>query len=567
MDAKQFAKFMASMEKLLGSFKSMAGQAAAGTSTAGGSAIGGSVTIPFIPLPPPLELEGDMERNYNFFENGWKNYTSAVGMDAWPVERNKQKTSVLLSVIGQAALKKYFNFELTEVQQGDPALALSAIKAKVVRERNPIIDWTEFFSMEQWEEESVDDFVGRLKALAKLCKFGVLEAEMVKFKIVTSNKWSHLRATLLTAQNLTEAIVVDLCRAEEVSERHRKAVSSSSVGVNKVRRMARKCKFCGGRHEFVKGVCPALGKKCNRCGGKNHFEKACKNDRKKRSKKKVKDVYGLSGDSAQTSEESDSEPESSDAANIGQIYDKSSYGGHVQADLDLFVGETWQSVQCELDTGANASLVGRDWLIRVGGQNSPQLLPSRCRLQSFGGGHIPVLGEVKIPCHRNGRKYNLSLQVVDVEHGPLLSAQVCKKLGFVKFCNSVSASAPHYPNDLIAIHRIKAQDSQLIDSGKEYRQKDVPSRMQQKPVHVCKQPRKEPQTSKQNLDQSTTQIGKAVVSVADQEAVRVWTNGVRSAEEPNTLKLPVPMEMPNRLKRNSVIPVFEHKVQENFIFV
>lgn len=239
MDAKQFAQFMeqqkASMDKLISSFKSMAGQSAAGSSAAGGSAAGGSaagVAVPFVPLPPPLELEGDMERNYNFFENSWKNYASAVGMDAWHPDQKKQKTSVLLSVIGQAALKKYFNFELTEVQQGDPTLALAAIKAQVVRERNQVVDWSEFFSMEQWKEESIDDFVGRLKALAKLCKFGALEVDMVKFKIVTSNKWPHLRTTMLTAQNLTEARAVDLCRAEEVSEKHR------SGNVNKVRRVA-----------------------------------------------------------------------------------------------------------------------------------------------------------------------------------------------------------------------------------------------------------------------------------------------------------------------------------------
>lgn len=424
-----------------------------------------------VPLPPPLELEGDMEQNFEFFVQNWKNYVSASGMDQWPPEQDRQKTSVLLSVIGNSALKKYFNFELTAAQMQDPDTAIAAIKVKVVRERNKMVDWYDYFSMMQEVQEGIDEYVARLKSLAKLCRFGALEEEFVMYKVVTANKWPKLRAKLLTTQNLSLAKAIDMCRAEEISEKHAVAVGQASGDVNMVKskKKSLKCKFCGDWHDFAKGSCPALGKRCRGCGGKNHFEKVCKADGKKKmkNKRKVKKVQdGSLSDTSQSEDSDNSETESEEEeVVIGKVYDYSDAGGNVLADLEVFVSDKWQSVRCELDTGANTSLVGVDWLKKMAGGECPELLPSKYRLQSFGGAAIPVLGEVRIPCRRGDRRYTLALQVVNVNHMPLLSAKVCKKLGFVKFCHSVVLQPPRSEQDLLNIYRIKAE--QIIQEHKQ----------------------------------------------------------------------------------------------------
>ncbi|XP_062713487.1 uncharacterized protein K02A2.6-like [Aedes albopictus] len=460
MDADQFSRFMEmqrqAMQALIGSVKTVQlNQHAA--------PVAGSAAASSVPLPPPLELEGDMEQNFNFFEVNWKTYASAVGMDAWPADQNKQKTSILLSVVGKDALKKYFNFELNQAQQNDPELALAAIKSKVVRERNKFVDWFDFFSLVQDSTESVDNYLCRVKSLAKLCKFGVLEGDMIRYKLATSIKWMKLRSKLITTQNLTEAHAMDLCRAEEITERHPVTVGQASAEVNMVKREKMKCKFCGAKHDFSKGACPALGKRCNRCGGKNHFEKVCKADRKKKLKKKlrvkqVREESSSESDSAESSDNDNDESSCGESVSIGKIIDKSGSGGHVTADLDLRIGGKWQPVKCELDTGANTSLVGKNWLENMIGKDKLELQPSAYHLQAFGGNSIPVIGQVKIPCRRKDRKYSLVFQVVDVTHGPLLSANVCRILGFVKFCNTVNFTAPKTEQELLNVYRIKAQN-------------------------------------------------------------------------------------------------------------
>ncbi|XP_055522623.1 uncharacterized protein LOC129716814 [Wyeomyia smithii] len=427
MDADQFNVFM---EHQSGVFKEMvdALRQMRAPQQSSRSSMDKASAIP-VPLPP-LELEGDMEQNYEFFVQNWKNYASAVGMDKWPADQNRQKTSVLLSVIGKSALKKYFNFELTDSQQQDPDVAIEAIKRKVVCEKNKMVDWYSYFSMTQDVTESIDEFVSRLKSLAKLCRFETLEEDFIMYKVVTSSKWPKLRGKLLTTQNLTSGKAIDMCRTEEIAEKHAAVAGLSSADVNlvKSKKKKMKCKYCGDWHDFAKGSCPALGKKCHGCGGRNHFEKVCKAQGKK-IKNKRRNVKKVQNDSISTSQsegsdnsETESEEEEKEVV-IGKVYDFSDAGGNVFADLKIFISKRWQSVRCELDTGANTSIVGIDWLKKATGGNSPDLLPSKFRLQSFGRGTIPVLGEVRIPCRRNGRKYTLALQVVNVNHMPLLSAK------------------------------------------------------------------------------------------------------------------------------------------------
>lgn len=425
-----------------------------------------------VPQPSPLSLEGDMSENFEFFERSWEHYTKALGMDKWPASENARQVGYLLSVIGENARKKFFNFELTAEQLADPRAALAAIKEKVVARRNIIVDRLDFFSAVQSSVESIDDFSSRLKMLAKIAKLGVLEKELITFKLVTANKWNHLRAKMITNNNITLEKAVDTCRAEEIASKRSQELGISPE-VNKVTRFkthrkqnSQRCKFCGDVHAFAKGVCPALGKRCHRCKKKNHFEKVCKVARKYKNSKRIKEVKDNS-ESSECESESDSSANEVKEYEISKIYDSSSTGGSVLAEISLKFGKSWDTVLCEVDTGANTSLIGRNELVKLYGNQNPPLLPSKLHLQSFGGNPINVLGQVKVPCRRQGKKFLLVLQVVDVDHRPLLSANASRELGLVKFCNTVSFVKPESrklssdPEQLFRIYRLKAQ--KIID--------------------------------------------------------------------------------------------------------
>ncbi|XP_055590626.1 uncharacterized protein K02A2.6-like [Uranotaenia lowii] len=426
---------------------------------AGGSSPG------FVPLPPPLSVEGDMERNFDFYMSNWQNYAKSIGVDRWPQQDEERKVSLLMSVIGEAALKKYSNFELTQEERHNLELAVAAIKAKVVVERNKNIDRLDFFEAQQHPLECTEDFLLRLKHLSRLAKLGDLRDELVVFKLATSNKWPHLRQKMLTKPDITEADAVAMCRNQELGE-----ARSQQAEVNKLKTSAKlmKCKFCGDRHKFKKGACPAIGKKCTACGGKNHYERVCKSEGKIHKKKRRVKVLKEESNSdyyAESSTESEKETENSeDEAEIRKIYDNSASGGQVLADLEVNVTGYWKTIKCELDTGANTSIIGKNWLNKIVGSPETKITPSNLRLFSFGGNPIPVLGETKISCRRNGKRYKLVFQVVEVDHIPLLSANASKTLGYVKFCNSVSFATATDSTSLLNIHRLEAM--KIVDQYK-----------------------------------------------------------------------------------------------------
>lgn len=274
MDANQFKQFMAQqatmMDKMIEKIRVREAPA-------------GAPVLP-VPTPSPLMVDGDMEENFDFFERSWEEYVKATSMNTWPATADKQKVSYLLSVIGEPARKKFFNFELTEAERATPALALKAIREKVVPKRNVIVDRLEFFSATQSSRESVDEYSTRLKTLARVAKLGTLNEELITYKLITSNKWPQLRSKMLAMTDLTLEKVVDMCRAEEITAKRSQDLAVPDAEVNKVakskfRRKSQQlplCKFCGDEHDFTKGSCPALGKRCRRCNGKNHFEKACR---------------------------------------------------------------------------------------------------------------------------------------------------------------------------------------------------------------------------------------------------------------------------------------------------
>lgn len=426
-----------------------------------------------VPQPSPLSLEGDMEENFEFFEKSWNDYCKAIGMDRWPQAEDPQKVSFLLTLIGEAARKKYFNFELTAAEKANPQAALAAIKSKVVPTRNVIVDRLDFFSAVQASREPIDDFVTRLKVMAKSAKLATLENELIAYKVVTANKWQHLRTKMLTMADITLSKAVDLCRAEEITARRAQDLGASVSGaeVNKVSKKKKsaktqRCKFCGDYHEFVKGECPAFGKKCHRCKGKNHFEKVCRAGGKSKCRKSGRRIKEVREESSAEEESSETESSSSESEEyeIGKIFDYSNHGGNVMAEVDLKFSTKWKTVLCDVDTGANTSLIGYNSLVELSGDSDPSLLPSSFRLQSFGGNPIKVLGQVKVPCRRLGQKYRLVLQVVDVDHRPLLSARASRELGLVKFCEAVEFYEPKEPlpassstEDLLSVYRVEAQ--------------------------------------------------------------------------------------------------------------
>lgn len=461
MNEDQFNKFMTK-------FTEMCEVMTAGSSTSKNIS---HTSLANIPCPKPLEVdEGDISDNFKIFKDNWEVYCKATGMSKWSPQEEERKVNILLSLIGDAAKKKYGEFGLTEQETKDTASLLKALESKLVSKRNLIYDRYIFHNCNQMQEESFEDYYARLKKAVDVCSYdnaeNVTKDLLLRDRIAFGVSDMNLRRSFLQAdpEKLSLDKIVQECKAFELTSQQLKKLSKDSeVNVKKIdkEKQTRKlCKFCGREHKFIKGECPAIGATCNKCQKKNHFAAVCGQNRKskkKKPKRKVKEI-----DRESTSSETDSS-ESTDSGNniqkvrvVSKIVDNSGKGGSVGAVLKLRIGCQWKRIQCDIDTGSSVCLIGFDFLCNLLGTKTPALSRSSFKLKDFGGNEIKTRGEKILRCKRRGEKYDIVFQVVEKDHGPLLSANASKVLGLVKFCNEIKGAKIFQNDKNLKIHVQKA---------------------------------------------------------------------------------------------------------------
>jgi hypothetical protein len=166
-----------------------------------------------------------------------------------------------------------------------------------------------FRSMAQSENETIEQYITRLRQRAETCEFGNQETidERIRDQIIDKCVRHNLRRKLLEkGRNLTLTQVREIARAMEDSERQATSIEGRTQGtvvtgaVNKVSVHNKKpstvnkeveCYNCGyAGHIRTNPSCPARGKKCRKCKQTGHFESRCKTriSRENRNRKTAK---------------------------------------------------------------------------------------------------------------------------------------------------------------------------------------------------------------------------------------------------------------------------------------
>ncbi|KAK9700896.1 RNase H-like domain found in reverse transcriptase [Popillia japonica] len=314
-------------------------------------------------------------------------------MDKWPPSEEEKKIRILFTLIGDKAMFKYDRFKLSDDEKTTVNNVISAIRSRLISKRNVIYERAMFNSCNQETDEKFDDYYRKLeklidviyeRAMFNSCnqetdeKFDDYYRKLEKL-IENCIKNKELRKRLMIKADLTLRETLDLCRIDELTNQQMQELSTETV--NKISN-ARSCKFCGNLHSFTKGACPAFGQVCRSCGGKNHFQKVCK---KKKGKKEQ----------------------------IEAKVEKKSRRKKIKSVEGI--NKAWKKLSCQLDTGANVNLIGYNYLCKIFNTDEFKIKKSQHKLYSFGGG----------------------LQVVNVEHGILLSVSACVSMGLINYCNTI----------------------------------------------------------------------------------------------------------------------------------
>ena len=188
--------------------------------------------------------------------------------------------------------------ELTQEELSTTSTILEKLELHFAPERNILYERYLFHSAEQQPNETVDQYVLRLRKLAEPCKFEALHDDMLRDRLVLGSRDKAARARLFREKECTLTKAVDSLRIskatlEQLTYMGEKEEETVNAVDGKPRQRTRKdrpkkvppgasnpctqlCGYCGGKRHAERQKCPAYGKSCRNCGKQNHFQSVCR---------------------------------------------------------------------------------------------------------------------------------------------------------------------------------------------------------------------------------------------------------------------------------------------------
>ncbi|PIK59033.1 hypothetical protein BSL78_04060 [Apostichopus japonicus] len=404
-----------------------------------------------IPPPSPMVCAGNLETNWTAFKEAWLDYRIAVGLDQ---KEQAVQVATLKTIMGMECRKRLKSLTLTDAESKSHDSIIKKLDEHFKPARNVLYDRHKFFLSSQQQEETVDQYYMRLTQLAEYCKFGDIEQEMIRDKLVIGCTDAAAKARLfrLKESDATLKTALESLRISEATNSQLKSMSGKQQSlvadtetVNTKRynpRQAqyqhnretsagpnRECGNCGLVHKSKQ--CPAFGQTCNNCGKRNHWRKKCRSKPSvnRAANKQAHEIYANAGDV-----DSDN-PDSYgfDLETIETVNQHNTEGVKYAVARVKTQQHKSLRLKAKVDTGAKANILNFDTYRALFGPQHT-LKPSPVRLSGYGNKPITNLGSATAISVQHGKKRADSVSFYVTESGNnLFGLDLCKELGIVRF--------------------------------------------------------------------------------------------------------------------------------------
>lgn len=149
-----------------------------------------------IPLPPKLDLGGNISQTWKTWKQIWNSYVIVTGLAD---KDNAYQVATFITCIGHEALEVYNGLPFRdENEKNDPTVILRLMEEYCVGKTNTIYERYVFNNKHQESSESVDAYVTKLRKLSLTCEFGQLADQMIRDRIVCGIKDNAVRKKVTT---------------------------------------------------------------------------------------------------------------------------------------------------------------------------------------------------------------------------------------------------------------------------------------------------------------------------------------------------------------------------------
>ena len=368
-------------------------------------------------------------------------------MVAIDVKDDKRKRALLLYQAGQETQEI---FETLTGTGEDYATAIEKLDQYFLPKKNVDYEIFHFRQATQKPEETVDQFVTRLRKLAAHCEFTNLDKELRSAVI------QHCKSKRLRRYALREELILDKllskARVLEASENQAEGMEQADTSAETIQLLQKKhqkyktqsrsshsaksssvCRQCGFTWPHKGSTCPAKGKTCKKCGKPNHFAKMCLTKpvepqtgtktlrQTKQQSSNVRHIYAESKENEQT----DSSSTEEGVFTIGNDTCKMNVP---VANIEVNA----VTVQMMIDTGASTDIIDESTYQLIKKASPVQLEPDSCQIFAYGSkSQLESLGKFTATVRAKKKQIATTFHVLSGAHGSLLSYSTAKELGLV----------------------------------------------------------------------------------------------------------------------------------------
>ena len=170
--------------------------------------------------------KGNLVANWEFFREQWEDYEVATGLDK---QTSKIRLASLRSVMGKDCLQTFLNLSTSAEDRNNVEACMNAFESYFKPQRNVVYERYVFNSWEQYQGESVDSYVTRLRKFASSCNFGTLTDELIRDKLVIGILDRGTKGKLLREKFLTLDKAIDIARSNEVTSKQLETMESDTA--------------------------------------------------------------------------------------------------------------------------------------------------------------------------------------------------------------------------------------------------------------------------------------------------------------------------------------------------
>ena len=166
-----------------------------------------------IPTPLPMNVKGNLADNWRFFKKSWDNYKVATELDK---KAKNVVLATLYTVLGRETNQIAENLDVADPT--DPDSLIEALSRYFEPQKNTIFERYVFNSTVQGENETIDQYLNRLRKLAATCDYGTLTTQLIRDRLVIGIRDQAVRSRLLREKTLTLDSAMDIVRTAERSK-------------------------------------------------------------------------------------------------------------------------------------------------------------------------------------------------------------------------------------------------------------------------------------------------------------------------------------------------------------